>query len=268
MSKKLWKCLNIIVILAMLGVIIYQLFFAPEISWKTLFNAAVLFVTYFLSVTELKRRKSVVDYRVYENQYSDVLKDAFKNDKVSYKKLMNAIILYNDDKLTEAIEKLDKLRNRCTYYTEHSAVLMFTALCHTDLKQYNKAINCYEELLKFDVMNSRAWSNLGFCYTAVNRTDKAGDAYRNALAYDMQNPYAYNNMAIWCLNNGQPQEGIDQALKALQLNNKLFQAMGAAALGYAYLGDRANSEKYLKMYGANGGDVEGLKKRIQVVLNT
>lgn len=234
---------------------------------RTVLGVTALAATVCLSVVGIKKKKTQNDYRLYENQYSDILKDSFKSDKVSYKRLMEAIKLYNKGEFDEAIEKLEKLRNRCVYHNEHSAVLMFMALCYTDLKQYNKAINCYEELLRFDAENSRAWSNLGFCYNAVSRTDKAGEAYLNALEYDKQNPYAYNNLAIWCLNSGQPEEAVEHALKALSLNNRLFQAMGAAALGYAYMGYIGKAKQYLKMYGENGGNMNELGERIQVVLN-
>ena len=54
-------------------------------------------------------------------------------------------------------------------------------------------------------------------------------------------------------------------MKALEINGKLYQAMSAASIAYKMLGDDEMSEKYLKMYGANGGNTKNLR---QVLENT
>lgn len=86
--------------------------------------------------------------------------------------------------------------------------------------------------------NSRAWSNLGIAYTQINRTDLAENAYQNAITYDRNNAFAHNNMAAFYVNNGEAQKGLEYAMEALRINNRMHQAMSAAAICHAYLGNK------------------------------
>ncbi|MBQ2802604.1 MAG: tetratricopeptide repeat protein [Lachnospiraceae bacterium] len=267
MKYKILRGINILIIISMAATIVYQLFFAEQTDYRVLSKAAVLFITYLLSILGIKRKKSIFDYKVFGARYKDTIRDAFHNDKRSYRRLMKAIGLFNDDKYDSAIRLLDELRRECVSYQDISAVLTFKALCYDYQKQYDKVIEVYEELLKHDVRNSTAWSNLGFAYTAVKRNDKAEEAYKNAIQYDSENPYAYNNIAVYYLNCGQPGIAIEYALKAIVLNDKMYQAMSAAAIGYAFLGEEENAMKYCNMYGRYSKDTKELKSQIETILN-
>lgn len=269
MRKVIIWILNILVIGSAATMVIYEVFFAEEMNTKMLVKASIVFLTYFLGMFGIVRKKSVFDYKVYEDIYGDIIRNAFENDKRSYHQLMKAISLYNDNKNQKAIEVLDKLKPMCSNYQDFSAVLMFKALCHKDFKQYNHVVATYEELLKMDHSNSRAWSNLGIAYTHIKRTDLAEQAYLNAITYDRNNAFAHNNMAVFYVDNGEPEKGLERALEALRLNNRLYQAMSAAAMCYAHMGNREEAYKYCKMYRANGGsvkDADALKEKVDSIL--
>lgn len=269
MRKVIIWILNILMIGSAAVMIVYEVFFADQINTKMLVKASIVFLTYFLGMFGIIRKKSVFDYKVYEDVYGDIIRNAFYQDKRSYHQLMKAISLYNDNKNQKAIEVLDKLKSMCSNYEDFSAVLMFKALCHRDLKQYNHVVATYEELLKMDHSNSRAWSNLGIAYTNTNRTDLAEQAYQNAVIYDKNNAFAHNNLAVFYANNGEPQKGLASALEALRLNNKMYQAMSAAALCYAYMGNKEEAHKYCKMYRANGGsakDTDTLRRKVDSIM--
>lgn len=260
MKKVIIWILNILVMGSAAAVIAYEVFFAEEMDVKIVVKAATVLLTYILALFGVIRKRSVFDYKIYEDKYKDIIRNAFESDKRSYHRLMKAISLYNDDKYTDAIKVLDMLKPMCINYQDYSAVLMFKALCHTDAKQSHNAVATYEELLKMDHSNSMAWSNLGLEYTHINRTDLAENAYKKAIAYDKNNAFAYNNMAIFHVNNGEPEEGLECAMEALRINNKMYQALSAAAMCHAHLGNKEEAYKYCKMYGTNGGNGKNAKK--------
>lgn len=268
MKNKVWKIINIIILIAVIAIAAYEIGFAVEgdRSAKTVLKVAFVIIVWELSMLGIKRKRSALDYRIYEDKYREIIRDAFKNDKKSYRKLMSAIRLYNEDKYDEEIKILDRLKSSCISSHDTSAVLMFKALGLAEKKLYNEAISVYQELLKYDNMNSKAWSNLGYNYTLVNNSQAALEAYENALRYDGSNPYAYTNMANYYIKSGEPEKALEYSLKAIELDNQIYQAMSAASMAYAYLGDRENAMKYCKMYGVNGGDVKMLKSKVEAVL--
>jgi len=271
MKKVIIWVLNILVLGGAAAAIVYEVFFAEEMNMRMVVKASTVLLTYLLAIFGVIRKKSVFDYTIYEDIYKDIIRKAFESDKRSYHRLMKAISLYNDDKYEAAIKVLDKLKPMCINYQDYSAVLMFKALCQTDAKQYHNAVATYEELLKMDHSNSRAWSNLGLAYTRINRTDLAENAYHNALAYDKNNAFAYNNMAVFYLNNGEPEKGLECAMEALRINNKMYQAISAAALCHAHLGNKEEAYRYCKMYGTNGGSAKmakSLKENIDRIFAT
>lgn len=70
------------------------------------------------------------------------------------------------------------------------------------------------------------------------------------------------------LRNGEPENALKNAQKAIGLNSRLYQAMSAAAVACKQLGDDENAEKYCRMYGVNGGDAAQLRKTLESWENT
>ena len=270
MKKVIIWILNILIMGSAAAVIAYEVFFVEEIDIKIVVKAATLLLTYILALFGVIRKRSVFDYKIYEDKYKDIIRNAFESDKRSYHRLMKAIYLYNAQKYEDAIKLLNKLKPMCINYQDNSVVLMFKALCETEANQNHNAVASYEELLKIDHSNSLAWSNLGLLYSQINRTDLAENAYKKALAYDKNNAFAYNNIAIFYINNGEYEKGLESAMEALRINNKMYQALSAAALCHAHLGNKEEAYKYCKMYGTNGGSGSNgkrLKENIDRILN-
>ncbi|MBQ8297904.1 MAG: tetratricopeptide repeat protein [Ruminococcus sp.] len=266
MRHKIVFALNILIIAGTAAIIVWQLFFAEERDIRMLAKAGSLFLVYLLAVLGIRRKRSVFDYKLYEEKYRDILKDAFKNDRRSYKKLMSAISQFNGDEFKKAEENLCKLEKDCVSSDDFSAVLMFRALCLEALKRPEAAAAVYEELLVHDVSNASAWSNLGLLYQGMGKADDAFRAYRESIVHNPDNAYAYNNIASHYIRCGEPKPALENALKAIKLNSKLHQAMSAAALAYKMLGDDENAEKYCRMYGANGGNAPQLRQAMERIL--
>lgn len=259
MRTKIVFALNILIIISMAALIVWQLFFAEEKNAKILSKAIVLFVVYLLGVLGIKRKRSPFDYKIYEERYGYVIKTAFSHDRVRYMKLMSAITLYNENKFDKAIKALDKLEEHCSESDDFSAVLYFRALCKDENGNKSGAIADYEELLTRDYTNSHAWSNLGLIYTHIGKNDEALRCYREAVHHDPSNPYAHCNLGNLYLMRADYQLALEHALKSLDAEPKIKQSMGLAAIAYKRLGNDEYAEKYCIMYGKHGGNVKELK---------
>ncbi len=259
MRTKIVFALNILIIVGMAVLIVWQLFFAEEINAKILSRAIVLFAVYLLGVLGVKRKRSPFDYKIYEERYGYIIKTAFSHDKVSYMKLMSVITLYNENKFDKAIKALDKLEEKCAESDDYSAVLYFRALCKDESGNKAGAIADYEELLTRDCTNSHAWSNLGLIYMHIGKTDEALRCYCEAVHYDPSNQYAHCNLGNLYLQKADYQLALEHALKSLEAEPKIRQSMSLAAVCCSRLGDSENAEKYCEMYGKYGGNVKELK---------
>ncbi len=262
MKTKFFFALNIVIIAATAIILVWQFFFAEERDMRLISKAAVLLVVYLLAVLGIRRKRSPLDYMVYEEQYKEYLGEAFHNDKSSYRRLMSAITRYNENKYDDAIEILDKLYASCAESDDYSAVLFFKALCLDEQKKAAEAAACYEELLTYNRNHGIAWSNLGAVYQSLGKNEEALYALRNSLSCKPDNAYAYNNISAIYIRTGEIEQALENALEAIRLNPKLFQAMGTASMVYKMLGDNTNAEKYCHMYGANGGNSSNLKETL------
>lgn len=262
MRTKIVFVLNILIIVGMAAIIVWQLFFAKETDAKVLSRAITLLVVFLLSVLGIKRKRSPFDYKIYEERYGYIIKTAFSHDKISYMRLMTVITYYNENKLDKAIKTLDKLEEKCSESDDFSAVLYFRALCKEENGNKSGAIADYEELLTRDYTHSHAWSNLGLIYVNIGKTDDAMRCYREAVSHDPSNQYAHCNLGNLYLQKGDYQAALEHALKSLETEPKIRQSMSLAAICYSRLGDSENAEKYCRMYGKHGGNVSELKALI------
>ena len=231
---------------------------------KLLAKCVVLIIAYIGAIIKLESRRSSFAGRSYELKYQDLIGDAFANNKRAKKKLIKGIILYNDGKYDAAVSGFDDLRKDCVRPVDYAAILTFRALCFSERKGYNEAIATYKELLNYDPQNSRAWSNLGLNYVNSGRTDLAVDAYRNAIRANDKNAYARTNFAVLLLDMDETEEALEQAKAALQINANLQQAISAACLACARLGDNKGAQEYLQRYARAGGDREALEEMMDL----
>lgn len=268
MRAKIVWALNILIIASAAGIIIWQVFFADKPDMKLVLRSAVVLAAYLLGILGIYRKKSPFDYKLYEEKYRDIIGDAFKNDKKSYRRLMKAITQFNRDEYDAALKALRKLEAECVSADDFSAVLLFEALTLEAQNRSGDAMAVYEELLVHDNTNATAWSNLGLIYQYAGRADDAYRAFSESIRYNPENSYAYSNIAVHFLRNGEPENALKNAQKAIGLNSRLYQAMSAAAVACKQLGDDENAEKYCRMYGVNGGDAAQLRKTLESWENT
>lgn len=251
MKNKLLLVLNILVILFCGTMLVLHFTGIVEMSNKTFMKAGILLITYGLGVFNyfIKSRKGLPKATQYAEAYKHILRDAFANDKAGYRKLMQGIALYNNDRCDEAIKQLSKIKSRCVTYRDTTAVLFFIAESYKDKGEISKAIETYEQLLRNDASCSTAWSNLGLIHHRAGRVADAKNALNQALLYNPENPYAYGNLANVLYKNGEFEDALRLGLKAFELNNQIPAIVSITALSYASLGDAENARKFCQIYG-------------------
>lgn len=261
MPKSKLRTLYIVILLIIVAVEVVTLIKDPT-NIKLLVKGASLIVIYLLTITGIYHRHSFLAEKHYESQYRDMIGDAFVNDRASRKALMKAITLYNSNQYVAAVAKLDALKKHCTCSAEYSAVLMFRALCFSERNLYGDAITTYEELLRYDGQNSRAWSNLGLNYAKSGRSDLAENAYRNAIRANDKNAFAYTNLASLLLDMDEVEDALKCAETALQINATLQPALSMACLASARSGDHKSAQEYLQRFARSGGDKKALEEML------
>jgi len=264
MKSKVYIILNIILFFAFVGLLVYAAFILKDNS-RVLQSLALIAGVLFNLIRSMRVVPSGGNYAAYEDAYRDMIAGAFAEDKKSYKKLLKAIVCFDQDKYKKAHRILNKLSKKCTRAKDYDAIYMFHALCYNGECKLTETIEAYQKVLQYNATNSRAWSNLGKCYITLGDEKAAFNAYSNAILYDSANPYAHVNMAVYYIDTKQPQSALEHALKAFELNANLPQAMSAAAVAYKMLDDDKNTEKFCQLYQMNGGNLEGLLYRLNMI---
>ena len=262
MPKSKLKSLYILILIVIIAAVIITLVEDPT-NISLLVKGGVLIVGYIAAITSLERKRRAAYSKHYEKKYDDMIGHSFVNDPSSRKKLMDAIILYNSDRYDAAVAKLDDLRKHCTTPADHSGVLIFRALCFDERNLREEAIRTYEEFLKYDDQNSRAWSNLGLNYAKNGDYDRAENAYRNAIRADDQYVNAYINYASLLLDVEEMEEAMECLEKTLKIDDKQQTALGFAYIACARLEENDKAREYLDRYVAAGGD----RSKLEAIIN-
>ncbi|OGL44681.1 MAG: hypothetical protein A2161_16170 [Candidatus Schekmanbacteria bacterium RBG_13_48_7] len=91
---------------------------------------------------------------------------------------------------------------------------------YQDKKQFDDAMNCYEETIKIAPNLYRAYNNLGAVYLAIKQPDKAIIQLSEAIKLEKYDPGVYQNLGNAYQQMGNFQEAITVYEKALNLANQ------------------------------------------------
>lgn len=201
----------------------------------------------------------------YKKFYSEQLNGVFTDDDKTLKSLVECYRLFDEDRMKDALKNLSKLKTKCVRTRDKEAVSLIMALCYDDLNMPDKAIHEYNNVIRFNPMNSTAHSNLGLIYEKMEGYRKAIDCYKAAIDADSMNPMAYNNLGAVLFKAGARDEAENLFLKALELKPDLRNSADYLALIYAMKRDDIKSREYFNRSVSNGGDAKWLKKKIQEI---
>ncbi len=256
---------NIAIIVFMLGLLVYQLFFAEERNIKLITKAGSVFLVYFLAITGIKKKRSPLDYIIYADQYSEVIGEAFKNDKAGYKKLMKGLTLYKRKKYDKALKVLDEARRDCLYSDDFTAVLFFKAYCFKEKKELDKAQECYSEILEHNNANAIVWEEYGEVLFDRDNYSEALEAYKKAVELAPESSSANTRLGSCYIKLSQPEKALEYILKAMELDSDNVLAISLAAVAYKFLGDEETAEKYCTLFGEKGGDASTLRVIVKAI---
>lgn len=267
MKKIILLILVIMVLCADVGMYLYEVLINHHSPSENLLRTIAIFCAGLSTIFKLYKPKTRKSLKFYELQYTDILEKAFVNHKKQYKELLSAIRLYNENKTTKALKHFGRLHRKCERPRDFYTVLLFTALCYTDLGLYDRAEAIYQQMKYKNIADSQVYSNLGNVQMNCGKMEEAIRSFEYALSIDRTNAYAYNNLAQAHFNNYDLDSAIAYAEKALQTNGKMYQAATLLTIIYAIRDDRENYDKYFHIAVSAGRKPDELLEIVDYYVN-
>ena len=198
----------------------------------------------------------------YEKAYRKELGEAFLDNKKNRKKLLLAVKHYNENSFKKALGLLSKLYAKSELRKDRVPVLLITALCYSDIGDYESTEKAYLQLLRYDPSHAQAHSNLGSLYIKTGKLDEALSHFNSSIQFKADNYSAYVNRANWYFRVHDFERAVDDAHKALSIKNNGTEALNLLAIIYSMVGDKERAEKYFHLAVTYGVDPTGLKASI------
>lgn len=231
-----------------------------------------------LSVEEMKKLQSlgyVVGTAKKKKFYSRT--DDLKVLLPYHLKLMDAIRLYSEGKVEEAIPlleeivrqrpefvqayttlatmyrvtgQLDKaeelLRKGIKHNPEDNSLLSTLGITLTEKGEPEKAIPFLKKALKIDPTDEDAWNSLGIAYWRTGKFDEAMKAYKKALSIDADDPMVFTNIGSLFLSMEIPQDAEKYFRKAIELDPNMASAYNGVGACFELKGKPEEAVKWWK----------------------
>lgn len=267
--KKFWIVLiYVVLILAVIGLCIYDVIIQKNMDTNRLLRYGLIFIGIIFSIVKVASGQKQRIYNkkaTYKEAYSKLIGNAFENEPKQEKQLYEAIHDFNNGKYMPALKKLAKLHRQCYKSVNYFTVYAFMGLCYDHLGLYRQAVDFYSHALQINEVSTIA-SNLGSCYESLGDSSLAIEYYKRAIRADESNPFPYNNIAHLYIRELQFEEALEYAQKAVELNNRMVQALKAVAICHAVLGNDEEYKTWLRKAVACGADAKSLKAYIEDLL--
>ncbi len=187
-----------------------------RLFWGTLLGVSLL-VSFFMYGLK-KEADRVTDKLVtIVGMYGDEGVDRLKKDKNQSIKIFEAIIENFGDSKNSEIRRVVSV----AYYVK--------GVVYDDKKEYDKAIEAYQEAIRFNPKQDDVYYNIGVDYSNKQMYDKAIDAYYKAIQINPTDDGAYYNMGIIYTDKQMYSVAIAAYKKAIQINptkDKAYYNMG------------------------------------------
>lgn len=261
------KVLSIILVLLMLlavGYYIFDVVYNETPIKENLFRMLAVLCGLIASMIRINRGgggRRRLDF--YEKSYQEEIGTAFAEKQFLRTKLLCATRLYDERNYRKALKYLNQLLPVCESKDDYCAVLLFMALCYSDMGLSAYAIKAYNRLLEMNPEHVNANSNIGIEYIHKGDYETAIYYFEQAIALDPGYAEAYNNLAVCYFRMHELYEAIPYAEQALELKRSLYSASGLLATIYALLGEDNLKEKYFHLAVSTGKDSAELLASIQ-----
>lgn len=202
-----------------------------------------------------------VHLEVYEICYKEEIGDAFKNNLIKRKKLLSACRFYNEKKYSKALKLLNYLLGEARQEKDLSPILLFIALCYTELGLFENAQKIYYKLLDIEPNNAQAHYNVGAVFMEMGDYDTALKHFDMAVEVQPNSYYAYLNRANYYFRIGEYDNAIKNSNQALAIKDNGVEAASLLTVIYALMYDDDKMEKYYDIavsLGKNPDDLDRL----------
>ena len=103
-------------------------------------------------------------------------------------------------------------------------------------KNFHRAIELYEKVIKIDPSIVFTHYNLGIIYEQLGDIEKAEENYQEAIKVNPSFIYSYNNLGIMSHQNGQKENAIKYFKQVIKIDPKYYNGYSNLGLVYASLG--------------------------------
>ena len=128
----------------------------------------------------------------------------------------------------------------------HSAALNNLGTIFTNLKEYQKAKNCFEKAIKINPNYADAHNNLGTIFQDLSELQKAKECYKKAIEINPNHADAHNNLGVIFKKLKEYQKAkscIEKALEIDPLNKQYMITYGDTLI---FLNDKFKGYDYIK----------------------
>jgi tetratricopeptide (TPR) repeat protein len=139
------------------------------------------------------------------------------NDQFTLAYINRANAFYETNRLEEALHDLARVEQTDP---DTAIVHELKGLVFWKMRQPDKALSSFRNLLAADSLDKNALINIGTIYTSLKEFDSAEYYLSNALLAENNNPLVFNALAMLSTAKGDPDRGMEWIEKALQLNAK------------------------------------------------
>jgi tetratricopeptide (TPR) repeat protein len=119
------------------------------------------------------------------------------------------------------------------------------------MKDYERALECYEEMLCLFQPDAALYVNIGYCYEQMDKIDLALVCYEKSFKYSYNNDWAYFRKGACFMRMGLIEQAINCLEEAIHLNKNKELYMNMLAEAYYAIGeDEKADELFYKATGA------------------
>ncbi|MBQ3192310.1 MAG: tetratricopeptide repeat protein [Oscillospiraceae bacterium] len=227
-----------------------------------LVGAGMLVLVAFLS--KPKKGATKTAEAVKQEFLGDFALDAFADNEKLGAQFHAALDNYGKNMPKAAIAKLEKLAPLCTGEKERYAVAMASAKVYFSLQKYKDSIREYNKALVIHPTCALS-STIGDCYQRQGQLDKAREAYEFATELEPKNVDAWSRLATVYVAEGNYEEGLDQAIQALDLDPNNASCLATAAICYGIMDNALMHRHYTKLAVENGYKEEKIKETVKAL---
>jgi tetratricopeptide (TPR) repeat protein len=171
--------------------------------------------------------------------FCNILKRGLKDENIYRLALSSLIQLKNYEKAIEIFNEFNLLGEL------NSEDYVNAGLAYSQINQHNKALEYYDKSLELDPKNIYSINNKGYTLSLLNKFDEAILLFDKAIEIDNEFAYSYNNRGLAKIKTGRIEEGLKEINHSLILDKN--NSYGYRNLGIYFL-DIGNNEKALELF--------------------